>query len=449
MGATITGRRLRSAFAPGRRELVGLEVESAVLDLATGRAAPYEGPRGVKAILEIALAETGGRPLCEGPHLTGVELPDGACLSLEHGGQLEYSSNPVASVGEAVDRLRLAMRDLAGVLDRFGLGLVPGGFVPFDGVDTISWVPIGRGDVMRSYFTGLGEAGSDGPKILGLSTSTQVHLDFVSEADFTRKLRMLAVASPVVAALFVNSPLAGRRLDGVLSHRSLAWLRTDPARCGVLRPALRPDVSLDDLVEWALTLPMVYRVDEAGRFRCVPDRPFGSLIRDGFDDGTAPTLDDWNYHLSQIWTHIRVRHTLELRAADGPPHPYVPAFVALWVGLTYHAPSREAAWQLLGGRPPEDYETATAELPHKGLRTMLGDDRVSDLAAELVRLARQGLQARVDDGVEPPDVPGHLDPLDEILATGETFAERCAHRWQHEFRCDPMRYVDAYRVPTE
>jgi glutamate--cysteine ligase len=276
-----------------------------------------------------------------------------------------------------------------------------------------------------------------------------VNLDYLSEADFTEKLRMQAVASPVVAALFVNSPLARGRLDGVLSHRSLAWLRTDPVRTGVPRPALRPDVRFDDLVEWALTLPMVYRVDAAGRFRRAPDRPFGSLVRDGFDDGTAPTPDDWHYHLSQIWTHIRVRRTLELRAADGPPHPHVPAFVALWTGLTYHAPSRTAAWELLGGRRPEDYETATAELPRKGLRTMLGDDRVGDLAAELVRLARQGLQARVDEGVEPPELPGRLDPLAEILHTGETFAEQCARRWKSEFRYDPKRFVNAYRVPTE
>ncbi|MER7848162.1 hypothetical protein ABTZ03_29940 [Kitasatospora sp. NPDC096077] len=49
-------------------------------------------------------------------------------------------------------------------------------------------------------------------------------------------------------------------------------------------------------------------------------------------------------------------------------------------------------------------------------------------------------------GLEPPHVPGYLDPLDEIVATGRTFAEQCLRRWDGEFNHDPARYVAAHRV---
>ena len=442
----ISHGQLRSAFVPNSRELVGLEVESAVVDPETGRAAHYLGVRGVRTVLETALSEWGGRPLLDTEHLIGLELPDGSRLSLEHGGQLEYSGAPMPSLASAVKRMREVLTGTARLLDRLGLALLPGGYVPFDTIDTISWVPLGRNGLMRSHFSRLGGAGSDAPRILGLSLSTQVHLDYLSEEDFTRKLRMQAVASPVVAALLVNSPLADGRLDGLLSHRSQAWLRTDPERCNVLPPAVRPGVCVDDFVDWALGLSMLYYIDPEGEFRKAPDRPFRALLRDGFDDGTVPTLDHWNQLLDQIWTHVRVRRTLELRAADGPAYRHIPAFAALWVGLTYHAPSRDAAWDLLGDRPEGDYQAATSELPAGGLRTKLGKDQVGELAAELLRLARQGLRARVDAGVEPPSVLGHLDPLEEILHTGETFAEQCARRWVSDFKCDPGHYVRAYRV---
>ena len=92
------------------------------------------------------------------------------------------------------------------------------------------------------------------------------------------------------------------------------------------------------------------------------------------------------------------------------------------------------------------HRAALAELPVRGLDTRLGDDPVRPLAAELLRLARAGLDARVSAGLEPPHVPGYVDPLDEIVATGRTFAEQCLGHWHGEFRQDPARYVAAHRV---
>ncbi|MFD5084459.1 glutamate-cysteine ligase family protein [Kitasatospora sp. NPDC058406] len=451
-GGTGPGRLrredLRSIFVPaaGGTELVGLEIENGVVDPETGLAAPYEGAGGIEEVLETVLAEWGGERRTDAGRLTGVNLPGGDLVTLEHGGQLEYSSVPVAGLAAAVDGTREALERLSELVGRFGLALLPGARLPFDRVDAMTWVPMVRGAVMRDYFTRIGAAGRGAPNVMALSLSAQVHLDYLSERDFTEKLRMQMAASSTVTALFVNSPLHEGRSNGLLSHRSQDWLRMDPGRCGVMPAALRDDVGADDVVDWALGLPMIYHRGADGGYRPAPDRPFGAILRQGFDDGTLPAFDDWVSHLSQIWTAVRVRRTLELRAGDGPPYPHLAAVPALWVGLSYHPPSRAAAWDLLRPYSAADHRAAMAALPSEGLRTDLGGDRVHDLAAELVRLARAGLRARVEAGLEPPKVLAYLDPLDEVLHTRKTFAEQCADRWEADLRREPRRYVAAFRV---
>ncbi|MER5550681.1 hypothetical protein ABT001_03175 [Streptomyces sp. NPDC002793] len=91
---------LHEAFlAPhGTRERIGLEVEAGVLDETTGLAAPYVGPHGLAALLHQVSREWGGSPQWAGDVLTGVHLPDGTKVTLEHGGQLEYSSPPLTTL---------------------------------------------------------------------------------------------------------------------------------------------------------------------------------------------------------------------------------------------------------------------------------------------------------------------------------------------------------------
>ncbi|MFJ2581140.1 glutamate-cysteine ligase family protein [Kitasatospora aureofaciens] len=447
-GPPLGRDELRSVFLPGRagRELVGIEVECGLVDPATGLAARYFGPRGVLAVLEAVLDRWGGERQEDAGRLTGVTLPDGSQITLEHGGQIEYSATPAPGVGKAVDDTRAALERLAELVGRFGLALLPGGNLPFDRLEDVSWVPMTRGAIMRDYFARLGAGGRRALHVMAHSLSTQVTLDYVSAADFTEKLRMQMAAAPVVSALLVNSPLQGGRSDGLPSHRSWAWLEMDPRRNGVLPPALRPDVSIDDVVDWALGLPLIYYRTADGRYRPGPDRPFGDLMASGFEDGSTPNLAHWTGHLSQIWTNTRVRSTLELRAADGPPYSCIPAVPALWAGLSYHPESRIAAWELLGGYSLHDHRSTLAALPRLGLDTRLGNDPVRPLATELLRLARAGLAARIASGVEPPHVLGYLDPLDEIVATGRTFAEQALSRWQGDLRGDPAGYVAAYRV---
>ena len=66
-----------------------------------------------------------------------------------------------------------------------------------------------------------------------LMTSTgQVSLDWASEADCARKVTATARLTPLLVALFANSPLVQGKPSGWMSYRSHVWSDVDPTRCG-------------------------------------------------------------------------------------------------------------------------------------------------------------------------------------------------------------------------
>src|SRR5205807_7324477 len=102
--------------------------------------------------------------------------------------------------------------------------------------------------------------------------------------------------------------------------------------------------------------------------------------------------------------------TLEVRGADMVPLPYLMALPALWKGLLYHRQARTAAFELTRAWSFArllDFQAAVA-------RQALRAPGALDLARELVKIARQGLEGERE----------FLEPLDGILDSGRTLAER-------------------------
>ena len=445
--ATLTSADLRSVFskAEDAKEAIGIEVESAVLDPLTGQSTPYEGDDGIRAILERLLAELGGNPVVAGGNLVGLAHDSGMQLTLEHGGAIEYASAPHSDIVGLVEGTRNVLQQVAEIVGGFGRVLLPGANYPFTSDDAIQWMPKPQARLMRDHFASLGDSGSLGPTVMASTLSTQVTLDYLSEGDLCEKLAMQVAVSPVAAAIFANSPLGSGQLTGLLSYRTHCWQKCDPPRCGVLTVALEEDAGVDTFIDWALGLRMIYR-KRAGGYERGPDRAFGELLRSGFDDGTFPDREDWISTLSQVWTDVRLRSTLELRAADGPAFRDLASVPAFWVGLSYHAPSRATARELLRDVTAADFQGAMPDIAANGLAATVGRESLPDIARELVALATAGLQARVDGGLESSTALTYLEPIREVVETGRTFAERCIERWDGDLGRSPERYLEAYRV---
>lgn len=454
MAQRLTRDELADVFSSDavKDEKVGIEVENGLVDPVTGCSVRYEGQRGARSLLEAIAQELNGDALyVDDKNIIGVQLPNGANFTLETGGALEYASNPSTGLAETVCSTRTDLLRAATIAENLGIALLSGACLPFTSRNQIPWIPKPRVQVMRNYFSRLGESGMYAEEVMGLTLSTQTSLDYTSEQDFVEKMRLHVLAAPIVAALFVNSPIVEGGDLSAMSRRMLYWRKFDPRRCGVLSFALDENASVLNVVDWAIKFPMIYRHVEGAPehiHKAAPNRSFANLIRYGFGDGTWPTCEDFRLHLCQTWPHVRPRRgMLELRASDGLPWPYYSAAPAIWVGLTYDAEVRRQATAYLSDLTALQLENSVDDIAVNGLKASIGTREVKELARELLRLARRGLQERVNARIDPVEVLSYLEPLEQVSESEETFSERCITSWIYELEKSPEAYVEKYRIP--
>ena len=90
------------------------------------------------------------------------------------------------------------------------------------------------------------------------SCTVQVNLDFGSEADMVKKMRVSLALQPVMTALFANSPFLEGRPNGFTRSAREIWRDTDPDRTGMLPFAFEPGFGFERYVDYALDVPMYF-----------------------------------------------------------------------------------------------------------------------------------------------------------------------------------------------
>ena len=233
-GAPIQNRRqLIEYFAAGNKPRadwrMGTEHEKFGFDKATLKPLPYDGERGVRAMLE-GMRRFGWEPVTEGNNI--IALARGkASVTLEPGGQFELSGAPLETMHETAEENAQHIREVNEVAGELGAGYIGLGFAPDWKREDVHWMPKGRYKIMREYMPKRGKLGID----MMLRTCTvQTNLDFESEADMVKKFRVSLALQPLATALFAISPFKEGKDSGFKSYRSDIWTDTDPDRCGML-----------------------------------------------------------------------------------------------------------------------------------------------------------------------------------------------------------------------
>jgi glutamate--cysteine ligase len=392
----------REAFKPVERRRVGMELEKMGVHAATRRPIPYEGPQAsVRGVLEFLLRRRGGDPVYEGDHLIGIEAPWGA-ISLEPGGQVEWSSRPAAgldALARDLDAHLAAMRDAG---DALGIAWLDSGVNPETPVVAMPWMPKARYGIMREH---LGARGRLAHRMMTQTASIQCAFDFTSEEDWSRKFRAAALMAPVATALFANSSRADGEETGFRSFRQAIWRETDPERCGLPAIVFEPGFDLERWTRWAAQVPTIF-FRRGGGLVASHGEPFRVLADRGGCD--AVTIDDWELHLSTIFTEVRSYSYLEARTADLQPDPLALAVPAFWAGLLYDPTALDAALAL---GAPWDAHDRWREAMERASREALEVPALRDAATAALGLAARGLQR----GAAGPAGAG-LEALDRLAA---------------------------------
>ena len=380
---------------------------------------PYEGPHGIKAMLE-GMQRFGWRPVEDGGHLIALEM-DGQSVTLEPGGQFELSGGILRTLHETCAEVNTHLDQVRQVADEIGVGFLGLGFQPKWRLDQIPVMPKGRYGIMRNYMPKRGRHGLD---MMFRSCTVQVNLDFASEADMVKKLRVGLALQPIATALFANSPFVEGKPSGFLSMRSQVWLDTDPDRTGMLPRAFEQGFGFESYVDWALDVPM-YFVYRDGRYIDASGQSFRDFMAGRLPalPGETPTSADWSNHLTTLFPEARVKRWIEMRGADGGPWRRLCALPALWVGLLYDQGALDAAWDLCKDWTEEERDALRRGVPKTALATPFRNTDVRGLAGRVLEIAEAGLKARAENDLFGGDESHFLNTLKYIVESGRTPAE--------------------------
>ena len=185
---------------------IGTEVEKLTYDAKSLRPLTYE--EGVRPILQ-GLTRHGweASPSFEQPTM----LRRGrASVTLEPGGQIELSGAPLATLHETAEELDAFLKDLSPEVEGINARVSEVAMRPDFYPDQVAWMPRERHQLMRSY---LQDKGRLAHYMMTLTTTIQANLDYVSEEDMAKKVRVATRLSPIVTALFANSPFGPNGLS--------------------------------------------------------------------------------------------------------------------------------------------------------------------------------------------------------------------------------------------
>lgn len=413
---------LASGARPESEFRLGTEHEKFGFTKDDLRPLPYEGDRGIRAVLE-GLSETfDWNPVMEDGLPIALLNDEGASITLEPGGQLELSGALLDNLHQTCNEVSTHLEQVKAVCEPLGIGFLGMGFQPKWPLSEIPWMPKQRYRIMKRYMAEVGTLGHD---MMCRTCTVQVNLDFGSEADMVKKFRASLALQPVATALFANSPFSDGRPNGFLSYRSHVWEDTDPDRTGMLPWVFDGDMGFEKYTEYMLDVPM-YFVYRKGRYIDAAGQSFRDFLKGRLPalPGERPTIRDWEDHLTTAFPEVRLKRFLEMRGADGGPWNRLCALPAFWAGLLYHAPSLDAAWDLARNWSMDERLRLRQEAPKSGLRAEIDGRSLKSLALELLDLARAGLAARRRLNASGDNESGFLEPLQEIAESGITPAER-------------------------
>ena len=421
---------------------IGTEHEKFGFRLSDLRPPTYEGPQGIRAVLE-GLAQFGWTPVLEGGHLIALKK-DGASVTLEPAGQLELSGAPLENLHQTCRETAGHLGELKIVSDRLGIGFFGMGFQPKWTREDMPWMPKGRYKIMREYMPKVGDLGLD---MMTRTCTVQVNLDFASEADMVKKFRVSLALQPIATALFADSPFREGQPNGFLSYRSHIWTDTDPDRTGMLDFVFEDGFGFERYVDYLLDVPM-YFVYREGRYIDAAGLSFRDFLRGELSvlPGEKPTLSDWGDHLTTAFPEVRLKRYLEMRGADGGPWSRLCALPALWTGLLYDDTALDAAWDLVRDFSMEERNALRDGVPRQALKLPFRNSKVLELARETLKIAAHGLQRRARLNCNGVDERIYLESLIEIVDSGQTAAERKLERFHREWggSVDPLFREYAY-----
>jgi glutamate--cysteine ligase len=414
----------------GCGDCIGLELEHFIVKAADLSPVPYcddptTGAPGVARILE-QLAPYYDEKVWEtqadgSRRLIGLSRPY-ANITLEPGAQFEISIGPVLEIRDLDIVYRAFRSEIESVLAEYNYRLLELGYHPTASAHDIPLIPKNRYHFMDEHFK---ETGRHGICMMRGSASTQVSVDYQSEADAVRKFRIANAIGPLLAFITDNSPVfEGRDIGrGGVGPTGLAipermvrtaiWDDVDAARSMLAPHTFEEGFNFETYAASILKAPAIFTIEtnEQGEKRSVWQgaRPFTEVFADReFDRALIEHI------LSLFFFDIRFKTYIEIRMADSLPIAYALAFAALIKGLFYNEASLQVLEKRCEGLDASAIAAAKAALRAKAYDATVYGRNAAEWLDDLIAMAQRGLDAEENS---------YLEPLAQLVAARTTLLD--------------------------
>ena len=318
---------------------LGLEVEHFVIDSKGVQIGFHE----VSSLIRQVAEELNAEIIYMDGYPVGY-ISEDHTITLEPSCQFEISINPFSDLDD-IRAVYLKFRNIWDpIFESIGYHLETKGNLPLveKGIidpDDIPLSPKKRYKYMDAHFR---KTGRYGKYMMRASASTQISVDFRSEADLVRKLSVLQKISPVLMIGMENKSYAGSELkyNPGKPHlfRIQEWDDLDDKRTGFFPGSFEPGFGYKTIAEVILNTPLILLTDN-GETTDVGSKTASDLFRDDILDevsldGTRKTKLIEHF-ISMGFFHFRVKKYIEIRVADSVPIDRALGYAALIKGIVY------------------------------------------------------------------------------------------------------------------
>lgn len=416
----ITKEQMKEVFLEGAKNesdfKIGVEVEKLPVKKKSFQAVSYYEKNGVRNFLSEFAKEDSWEQVTQNGHLLGLQK-NGNSITLEPGSQFEIALEPkdnIHSCAKYLEQYHKVTGEIASQMDFMWLGY---GIQPVSTYHNINVIPKSRYNLMSNY---LPSRGLEPLVMMKETAGLQVALDYKNEEDAIKKLRLGLMLSPIISAMFANSPIRAGFKTGYKSFRAHSWLNTDNDRCGLISERLfdkNYEFTFDDYIEILMDVPMIF-AERNGEPIPIKGHNFRTYLEDGYE-GLEATIEDWNLHSSLFFPDVRMKNFIEFRNADCQNQALSLSIMALYKGIFYNEQAMDETITLF-----EDMELDWLSInvlrnliPRLGLEAEHKGQKISTTAIKLIEIAKKSL---IEQG-KCEEV--YLEPLKNYTLKGKTPAD--------------------------
>lgn len=434
----------QEAAVPKHDLLIGLEVErSAVLnkDLSPVQ---YLGGSGYMAILKKLVEEVGWEITKQDKdgNITALKR-GGSEIHTEHDGRLELVSKPRKGLFSLCREYQMHAREIDEISKEFEVRWISMGRQPFAKIsEIIPAFPKAINSEINHYQAHYPDFDKN---IFSAwdkkNNSVHVNLGYTSEKDAIKKFQTLLKVSPILMAMFSNSPINSGKVSGFLNFRARSSAQFCPHRTRVQKAFFEEDFSFEKWVDYLLNLPMrrIKREDKLIYIHLT----FNDFLKQGFKGHTAQ-MQDFYLHIKSVWSEVRLKHYLEYRGFDTVPGHLIPSIPAIIRALTLNDDVMNECQSLVKHWTFADQLEVRENVYKKALQAQTSDGgKVLDLAKELLNIASFSLQERHVEMKKNVDASRFLWPIKEyVLVREQSPAEYVMEQWNGDWHKDPRKLME-------